>query len=134
MAAENHVHPVPQEYRLQAPTARDPGPRVPAGRIERMVEEADLPVRVRVFKLPIEPGQLFRVQSDRIDREKLHDVLFQRTDRSAGLVEREVAMAAGVEWRVPPLLADVVIAPRREKLYAVRHQTTVRHLELVAVV
>ena len=94
--------------------------------VERVVEEADLPVRARRPELLLQPRELRLVHVVAVQREEARAAL--------GRLERVVALAAHVEPGVEALIRVVVVAERRVELDSGVEQRAVGLLELPAVV
>jgi hypothetical protein len=87
-----------------------------------MMEEHDLPVRVRLRELLIDPAQLGRVEIHGIEGEELNAIARDWRKHPRGSFECVVPMAAHIEQRIFPLRAHVVIAPCRMEFHAAVEQ------------
>ena len=120
VAGEDDVEVVLDEQRLDDRAQVDFRAVAAARRIERMMEEGNLPLRVRLRQLLLEPALLVLVHVVAVEREEA-DVLL--------LIGVE-ALAVHVEGLVEALVRIVVIAERRIELDVGVEQRLVRALEL----
>ena len=68
---ESDVDAVADEDRLEPPPQFRGVRAIPAGRVDRMVKQRDLPVRFRAAQLVVEPSELLVVEMDGVQYENL---------------------------------------------------------------
>ncbi len=120
VAREDDVHAVTDEERLDERTQIHLGSVTTARGVDRVVEEADLPRRLRRLELAREPLELLRV----------HVVAVEREELCRALHEGVIATAAHVKGREEALRRQVVVAERRVELDALREQRLIGAREL----
>ena len=93
-----------------------------------MVEEGDVPRRLRQRQLFLEPGDLIGVEVVRIEHEESDRCCADDRD-PALFIERVVPVPAHVEERVVPLLPEIVITERGVELHACLEERLVGFFE-----
>ena len=107
---ERGAHAVPDEERLQDRPRFEGRAVGPAGRVQGVVEEGDLPVGARGRELLRQPVELRLVQVAGVEREEAHAPLGHVRGSAPGLLERVVALASHVEGLVEAFGRVVVVA------------------------
>ena len=125
VAGEDHVDAVLEEHGLEQPALQVGRAVRLARRIERMMEERDLPIRSAGGELLVEPLQLLLVDVVAVDGEEADAAL---------RLEAVVLLAVHVEVLVEALLGVVMVAERGVELDVGIQQRLVGKLELLPVV